>query len=207
MLLSEYVAGNPCAGLDPSGQFYIDLPATPRKCQLVAGIMKLYADVRQLGTYDKKLLDHYLGGSGTDLTLGMDAFDDWGFTRSALREEVKSEAIQVAKSLACGKSTTRMGRKSGIYGSNTVMIHKYTMKTNYTYQVRKKCCGPCYFIHGRIWLNYEAIDRTDFHPGDAFGFFPIYVDSDLFLACNLGKPFDISAHSSDNDSFVHFACR
>lgn len=201
MNLAGYVENSPCSGLDPSGMIYLGLPATPEKCAKAVFVMKYYATLLSFGTYDNLLLDHYLASTGANLDLSMGAFDPWGAARQDLYKIIKGKVIQKTKSLACGRIVAGGGIESGQYKSGTLMINQYGMKASYFFEAKKKCCGPLEYTTGRLRVQYKAYDTTDFNPGDAFGALGLYIADSLIIECNIGKPFDIGAVSTKDESF------
>ncbi len=202
--LYEYVDNKPVEMIDPSGMVFLDVPATPSKCAWALFYMKYYALVRALGTYDNILLNHYLGSSGEDLLLPMGAFDHWGGARRTLLWKILDEVDKLRKDIPCNSSRSGDGEIPGQqFTSLTKMINVYTMSANYTWDFSKKCDGcKCSSFKGKLWMTFEAIDRTDFNPGDVFGAglgaWGIYITDSLVLACNMGKPFDIRAVSTSD---------
>ncbi|MGI6417985.1 MAG: RHS repeat-associated core domain-containing protein [Thermoguttaceae bacterium] len=207
MNLYQYVASTPISHVDPSGMIYLGLPATPEKCAKAVFLMKYYALVRATGTYDNILLNHYMDSPGTPLVLSISAFDQWGGARSELLARIAAKASEMASGIPCPGSRTLIATESGSFTSITKMINVYTLTANFSLTVAKqKCrCGGCSTVMD-VLVNFKATDRTDFNPGDAFGGPGITIADSLIIACNIGKPFDISASSTKTSSTVLEHC-
>jgi RHS repeat-associated protein len=197
----DYVHNKPIQNLDPSGWLMLDLPAEPWKCQYAIYLMRQYATLRSLSTYDAILLDHFLSSQATDLLLPIDAFDHWGGSRRTLLSQILDKLDSVRRKVPCNSTRTGTGNIQGqVFKSITLMINDYTLSANYTWEITKKChqC-ECSSLKGRLWIQFDAYDVTDFDDGKEFGW-PVRITDRLINACNVGIGFKIRATSSSDQT-------
>ena len=175
--------------------------------------MTLYSEANKYRTYDKVLWDHYRGGTGRKLFLLITAFDPSGQDRQDLLLHTWNRwknRPNNANDLDCNDSVYIGTRRGSLEFTNesTQMISDYNMDVEVEFQVSKTCLfGRCV-----CWINwlasFEAYDRTDFNPGEQFGFVHpdtgvgIVITDNLILSCLIGTPFDIQASHQQSGSWL-----
>lgn len=207
-----YAMNSPAVHSDPLGLIILlGMPASPAKCGLVDYYITLTAEMLRWVTYDKILWDYYKQGSGTPLSLPMNAFDPTGSCRrqigrqalEAIRSAVADMVVSVNSGGKCEATIVRTGSvTTGCVSPITKMINQYRMSAIWTASVTRDCIFGCcagntvsFEYHLRAW------DITDFNPGDSF-MIPyisngesVWISDDLVIACDIGKPFTIFSSS------------
>lgn len=140
----------------------------------------------------------------------MDAFDPWGSARRNLADQVVNSLQGVCGALPCDSSASGTGKlEPQLFKCQmTLMIHWYTMNTNYQWNASKTCdkCKKCKSCSGTVYISFEAYDRTDFNQNDAFGLgisesLGIYICDQLIRDCQMGLPFDVRSFANTTRTF------
>lgn len=185
--------------------------------QSLCNYVMFYLHLNAVG-FNQTLLDHWLSGSGTPLTVDFDKFDSWGWERNATLAKFKTKLGDVGAKTACNKTSHAvhlLARPGSSNRSNflvTPMIYGYRYWYWCRGKVTKKCTNgcDCSILQAEGWCRFSAEDHVNFwkKPTETF-FLPlpipgIHVKDRLIRACNpKGRGFRV--HARDFIKFSEYA--